>query len=621
MTATRKIQGYLLAIVLTLVILVARYGSQHPLGEQALLLPFVLSVVIAAWRGGLGPGLLATFMAAVAAVLVLIPPHFSLRINGDEHTLNLALFVLIGAVVSALCEALHKAKNREVENQFKILADCMPQLVWMAAPDGECNWLNQQWYRYTGFAPGTLEGNGWQQAIAEDEVDRVVQRWNEARNTGTAFEDTFRLRRVDGHLRWFLNRAVPVRDESGELLHWICTCTDIGESKELEIALQQLNQTLEQRVADRTNALQRQANALALAQDQLIAKSRLLQSILDTAPDAIITIDAAGTIVGANRATKRLFDYSEDELIGQNVSILMPPPYCDLHDAYLARYLRTREPRIIGVGREVLARRKDQSIFPCDLAISQVDHQDMFTGIVRDVTERKEMQRVVLEIAAEEDRRIGQELHDNIQQQLTGLGLLSQSLAENLGRQSHPEAKTVSRIAHGLKEAAEHVQQLSRGLIPVDVDADGLGAALVNLAVRISEQYAIDCRCRCTGRVELTDNFAATHLFRIAQEAVNNALKHGRAKRIEIVLRGDSEKVTLEIIDQGVGITIQTEQRPGAGIRTMQHRAGLIGGTVQIQPANRRGTVVRCQVPLFPRQQHDSPQFITAAAADTSADR
>ena len=133
-----------------------------------------------------------------------------------------------------------------------------------------------------------------------------------------------------------------------------------------------------------------------------------------------------------------MFGYTTAELVGQNVKILMPSPYREEHDAYIARYLETGEAQLIGIGREVVGRHKNGSTFPVGLAVSQVGHPELFTGIIRDVSALKELQKQVLEIAAEEDRRIGHELHDNIQQQLTGLGLLARSLAEALATKVPP---------------------------------------------------------------------------------------------------------------------------------------------------------------------------------------
>jgi len=596
MNPREKRQGYALAVIVSLAVLMVRYALSHPLGEQPLLLPFVLAVIVAAWRGGLGPGILATGFATLLGVLFLIPPLLSLSITEIEYILDTIVFVAIGLTVSFLCEALHAARRREIDNQFRMLADSMPQLAWMAQPDGYRFWFNQQWYMYTGAASGELEGNGWQRRLDPAEAAEILRRWRFSIETGVVWEDTFQVRGRDSQNRWFLCRAVPIRDERGDITCWLGTSTDISERKEYELAIHQLNKTLESRVAERTSELQNQTDQLSQSKQELFAKSSMLQSILDAAPDAIVTINRTGDIKAANRASERLFGYAEKELCGQNVSILMPPPFRDEHDQYIRRFLQTREPHIIGIGREGLAQRKDGSAFPVDLTVSEVEHLGLFTGIVRDITERKELQREVLEIAAAEDRRIGHELHDNTQQQLTGLGLLAQSLAENLACKSAPEAQIAARVARGIKEAAAHVHLLSRGLVPVDVDGEGLRAALTDLSKRVSDQYAVACCFHCEGRVDLLNNFAATHLFRIAQEAINNAVKHGHAKKIEISLTGTNETVILAVLDNGVGISANGDRPSGAGLRIMRHRADLIGAILRIHPAQTGGTVVQCQV-------------------------
>ncbi|MBI2478885.1 MAG: PAS domain S-box protein, partial [Planctomycetia bacterium] len=332
------------------------------------------------------------------------------------------------------------------------------------------------------------------------------------------------------------------------------------------------------------------------AEESLREKEERMRTILNTAADAIITIDQRGIIDSANAATERMFGYTQGELIGQNVKMLMPSPYCDEHDGYIARYLATGQPRIIGIGREVIGRRKDGSTFPMGLSVSEVGQLGLFTGIVHDISGRRELQKHVLEIVAEEDRRIGHELHDNIQQLLTGLGLLAQSQAEALAQASSPQAGLAARLARGIREAANDVHLLSRGLVPVEVDAEGLRSALTGLAAKVSEQYGVQCDFQCAGSVTMLDNFSATHLYRIAQEAINNAIKHGGAKRIEMSLAGDEESIVLTVLDNGIGIDVQRESGPGMGLRIMDYRAGLIGATVQVAPGKDGGTMVNCKV-------------------------
>jgi len=327
-----------------------------------------------------------------------------------------------------------------------------------------------------------------------------------------------------------------------------------------------------------------------------------MRVILNTAADAIITIDQRGIVQSVNAATVKMFGYSRDELVGHNIKLLIPPPYHDEHDGYIARYLETGEARILGVGREVVGRHQDGSRFPIGLTVSEVDHLGLFTGIIRDISAIKELQKQVLEIAAEENRRIGHELHDNIQQQLTGLGLLARTVADRLEAAGATDASfsttsdMASQVAKGIKEAANQVHLLARGLVPVEVDAEGLRSALADLASRISEQYGMQCDFHCAGVVEVSDNFVATHLYRIAQEAINNATKHGRAKRIEISLTEVDEGITMKVLDNGSGIGEKQNSDPGMGLRIMQYRAGLIGATVQVAPGECKGTQVICTV-------------------------
>ncbi|PQO25647.1 hypothetical protein C5Y96_22770 [Blastopirellula marina] len=340
---------------------------------------------------------------------------------------------------------------------------------------------------------------------------------------------------------------------------------------------------------------------------QLNERELFLRAILQTATDAIVTIDQGGIITGVNPATSRMFGYTEDELLGANVTILMPEPFREEHNDYLSRYLQSGEARVIGIGREIVARRKDGTSFPVHLAVSQIDDPPLFTGIIRDISELKELEKQVLEIAAEEDRRIGHELHDSVQQQLTGLGLLSQTVAEMLLNSDQWEARcqpTVAkvarlaeRVARGISEAAREVHNLSRGLVPVEIDAEGLRAALEELAERVSEQYGVVCSCEFQGDIGLNNNFVATHLFRIVQEAVTNAMKHGDATQIEIRLIGTLRAISLRILDNGRGIPAQPLTNLGTGLKIMQYRSNLIGGVVQIVPGPECGTLVSCLVP------------------------
>jgi len=359
----------------------------------------------------------------------------------------------------------------------------------------------------------------------------------------------------------------------------------------------------------------------------LLESEALARAILKTTVDGIITIDKEGCIETFNPAAERIFGYAAAEIIGNNVRVLMPEPYHEEHDGYLQAYHNTGRRRIIGIGREVTGLRKDGSTFPMDLAVSKVDLEGrtVFAGIVRDISERRRLELEVLRIADEERRRIGQDLHDGLGQQLTGIGLLSRGLARQLEAAGSPVAEDAREITDFIKEADEYARGLARGLVPVELETNGLAAALTRLAATAERLFGITCTSDIVG----TDAGVAaaphpTHLFRIAQEAVSNAVRHGRAGRVDITLSVGKEKVRLRVHDNGVGFpdtihsggadkpaseahsTLSAPARPddhrGMGVRIMHYRARIAGGTLDIRPAVDQGTIVSCTIPFNGRR-------------------
>jgi len=321
-----------------------------------------------------------------------------------------------------------------------------------------------------------------------------------------------------------------------------------------------------------------------------------LRAILETAVEGIITIDERGIIESLNPAAERLFGYEASEVVGSNVSLLMPAPYRGQHDGYLANYLRTGRARIIGIGREVVGLRKDGTVFPMHLSVSEVRlaHKRLFTGFVHDITERKRLEKEVLDISELERRRIGQDLHDGLCQQLAGIELMSQVLEQNLSKKSKAEAAQAAKIAQHVRTTIGETRMLARGLSPVEVEANGLMAALDELASNTEKMFRISCRFECPAPVLVRDHAAATHLYRIAQEAINNAIKHGKAKRVVVRMSALSEQANLAVKDDGIGFAQKPERKGGMGLLIMKYRAGVIGAGLEIRRANGRGTLVTC---------------------------
>jgi len=326
-----------------------------------------------------------------------------------------------------------------------------------------------------------------------------------------------------------------------------------------------------------------------------------LRAILDTAVEGIITIDERGLIESVNAAAEKTFGYTAQELIGRNVSVLMPNPDRQKHDGYLANYARTGHARIIGIGREVVGQRKDGTVFPMDLSVSEVklENRRLFTGFVRDITERKRLEKEVLEISERERRDIGHTLHDGLSQHLAGIELMSRVLEQNLAKKSKPSAEQAATIAEHVREAIGQTRMIARGLSPVSLESNGLMSALQELANSVGQMFRVECGFKCPKPVLIGDNAVATHLYRIAQEAINNAINHGRAKRVEVELcRVEPGLLRLTITDWGKGFAKEAPSNGGMGLQSMKYRANMLGASLDVRNSDGKGVRVVCTLKL-----------------------
>ncbi len=216
-----------------------------------------------------------------------------------------------------------------------------------------------------------------------------------------------------------------------------------------------------------------------------------------------------------------------------------------------------------------------------------------------EITQIKSLQREVSSIAAVEQQRIGQELHDDIQQEFAGLGLLAQTLCDILPARAEAARELAARLAQGIAAANERLHTLARGLVPVPVEAASLAPALAELARSTRETWRVSCLFE-PSQVRVRDADAATHLYRIAQEAVRNATRHANADRITIRLAAPDGGVMLEVSDNGIGLPPPGRIRPGVGLRLMEHRCSLIGGRLVAESQPGGGTRVACMLPAQP---------------------
>ncbi len=218
-------------------------------------------------------------------------------------------------------------------------------------------------------------------------------------------------------------------------------------------------------------------------------------------------------------------------------------------------------------------------------------------GIAEDVTHRKRLEKKVLEVSDQEQRRIGRDLHDGLCQHLSATLFASKILEEELAGKSLPQAAQAGQIAEFINRAITQARDVARGLEPVKLAANGLMSALEELAATVRTMQRVDCVFRSETPVLIDNDAAAIHLYRIAQEAVNNAVKHAQPRRIQIGLDNSGEKITLTIKDDGVGVRLAGRQHDGMGLQTMNYRARVIGAVLDVRRDPGGGTVVTCTLP------------------------
>jgi two-component system, LuxR family, sensor kinase FixL len=299
--------------------------------------------------------------------------------------------------------------------------------------------------------------------------------------------------------------------------------------------------------------------------------------------------------VEVNDGFEKILGYTPDQVLGRTVEEL--DVYADralwkhLHDVLCSgESIRREEMR-------VRTRTGETRIILGAFIRVQADEGLFVAHKLVDITELRLLEQEVLEVSAREQRRIGQDLHDDLGQRLTGLAFLARRLQQRLEQTDAEGAQEAASIARHLVDAHDHARRLARALVPAELERAGLVGALEELSETACELYDIDCTVQAGDRIEVHSD-AGAHLFRITQEAINNAARHGSASRVVIEVERTHEALSLRVIDDGSGIPDEAlAGNHGLGLRTMRYRARILDAALEIRRRDEGGTLVECRVP------------------------
>src|SRR5271168_3633467 len=468
-------------------------------------------------------------------------------------------------------EPAEEPPTPNLEAKYRALLEQIPAVVFMAHLDRGSSeaYLSPQIEAELGYSREEwLEDPiRWYQHIHPDDKARWSLEAAEMFLTGKPLRSAYRVIARDGRVIWFHCDARMMRREDGRPWFVHGVAFDISHLKQVE--------------------------------EQLQEERNFVSTILDTVGALVVVLDSEGRILRFNPACELITGYSLEEVQGKCIwDLFLPPQETDRFRAIFEVLRTDMLPQ--DYQSSWVTRHGDQRLIAWSSTLlpgnAETSSYIIATGI--DITERKHLEKAILDISAREQRRIGQDLHDGLGQHLTGIAFMAKVHEARLAENSSSEARDAAKIVKLVNEAINKTRELSRGLLPVVSDAQGLMSALQLWAVEVEDLFGVLCRFQCDTPVLINDDTMATHLYHIAQEAVNNAIKHGKPRRVLIQLTAEEGRGKLLIKDDGKGIAENPAHTEGMGLHIMNYRAGVIGGVLEARRDTPRGTIVTCTFPV-----------------------
>jgi PAS domain S-box-containing protein len=456
---------------------------------------------------------------------------------------------------------------RESEFRYRTVAELTSGFVYESSVDeaGEVQimWASPGWEQFFGATFEELNRIGWRHVFFPADHAGAIQRRQRIRQ-GERTVMELALKTMRGEKRWVHLANQPLMSSDGKVRRFIGVVHDITDRKTNEEVLR--------------------SQALAI----------------EVMHEGIVLSDGGGIIRMTNPAFDRMLGIVAGSLLGKHLDQLPCHPPLDRRIAESADELAARAGAPLVSELTVRGANEGDNVLFVEAAITSLvlRGERFWLTMLQDATARRQLEREVLEVSNREQQRIGSDLHDGLGQELTGIALLLRGLENRAEREAPALSPSIEEVALLVNDAIFTTRALARGLSPVTFDRGGLALALEELARRLSAMFHIDVRCTADATLDRgLESVNALHLYRIAQEAVTNAAQHGHAGNVQIELRCDGDRGLLCIQDNGGGFNPAMQQSKGLGLRIMHYRAQMMAGSLRIESARARGTVISCWFP------------------------
>jgi two-component system, LuxR family, sensor kinase FixL len=430
--------------------------------------------------------------------------------------------------------------------------------------DDSLLWMSDWPTRYGIVAPvRTIRRDEWIDRVHQLDREKYAAEDHALIHDGRdSAESDYRILSSSGEWRWVNVRTrVVERNVAGQAMRIVGACIDVDSRRRAELML-------------RTQAM-----------------------ILETMREGVVLVTLDGRIEFTNPALDRMFGRTSEELAGMSLFELfndrqVQSPAAAL-EGLLDQYDRAGK-------HDIMFRRRDGSQFAGEVLSAEIElsGERKILVVVQDVSERRQLESQIVEIANQERRRLGADLHDGLGQELTGISLMLRSLAKRIAVAALDSAPELDEIITLVNHAIQSARKMALGISPVTLERGGLLPALQTLIGWSRDSYGIDVQLHLSIRSPLlVGESGAAHLYLIVQEAINNAVRHGRARSIGVALRTNRTLMSLSITDDGVGIAENSARGAGMGLKLMEYRSAVIGGSMRIKRLRDGGTRIRCVWP------------------------